>query len=114
MREAEIDMASPSPARRDTAVRRYGQLEERLAVLGGYAAEAEAVSIAPASGCRTKVLGSRWPTLSGGQRRRVELARILFGGRADTCCWTSRPTTWMPTPWPGCATTCGRSAAAWW
>ena len=32
--------------------------------------------------------------------------------RARRCCWTSPPTTWTPTRWPGCATTCGRSAAA--
>jgi ATPase subunit of ABC transporter with duplicated ATPase domains len=83
MREAEIDMASPSPARRDTAVRRYGQLEERLVVLGGYAAESEAASLAASLGLPPKVLGQPLQTLSGGQRRRVELARILFGG-SDT------------------------------
>ena len=34
----------------------------------------------PASACRPKVLGQPLRTLSGGQRRRIELARILFGG----------------------------------
>src|SRR5262245_48986670 len=32
MRKAELGMADASPARRDAAVRRYGQLEERLTV----------------------------------------------------------------------------------
>ncbi len=80
MRRAEAGMADPDPARRDVAVRRYGQLEERLTVLGGYAAEAEAASLASSLGLPAKVLRQPLRTLSGGQRRRVELARILFGG----------------------------------
>jgi len=80
LREAEAGMANPDPARRDAAVRRYGQLEERLAVLGGYAAEAEAASLASSLGLPGHALGQQLRTLSGGQRRRVELARILFSG----------------------------------
>jgi ATPase subunit of ABC transporter with duplicated ATPase domains len=80
MRQAEAGMADANPARRDAAVRRYGQLEERLTVLGGYAAEAEAASLASSLGLPAKVLKQPLHTLSGGQRRRVELARILFGG----------------------------------
>ena len=78
MRAAEIGMADP--ARRDVAIRRYGQLEERLTVLGGYAAEAEAAALSASLGLPGKVLKQPLRTLSGGQRRRVELARILFGG----------------------------------
>jgi ATPase subunit of ABC transporter with duplicated ATPase domains len=83
LRAAEAEMASTVPARRDAAVRRYGNLEERLAVLGGYAAEAEAASLSASLGLPQKVLRQPLRTLSGGQRRRVELARILFGG-SDT------------------------------
>ncbi|HEX9064662.1 MAG TPA: ABC-F family ATP-binding cassette domain-containing protein [Streptosporangiaceae bacterium] len=83
MRRAEAGMAQEDPVKRDAAVRRYGQLEERLAVLGGYAAEAEAAALASSLGLPAKVLKQPLRTLSGGQRRRVELARILFGG-ADT------------------------------
>ncbi len=79
MRRAEAGMADPDPVKRDAAVRRYGQLEERLAVLGGYAAESEAASLASSLGLPAKVLKQPVGTLSGGQRRRVELARILFG-----------------------------------
>jgi len=65
-------------AARDKAIRRYGQLEERFAALGGYAAESEAGRICASLGLPDRVLTQPLRTLSGGQRRRVELARILF------------------------------------
>ncbi|MBB2990522.1 ATPase subunit of ABC transporter with duplicated ATPase domains [Mycolicibacterium iranicum] len=65
-------------AARDKAVRRYGQLEERFAALGGYAAESDAGRICASLGLPDRVLTQPLRTLSGGQRRRVELARILF------------------------------------
>ena len=45
---------------------------------GGYAAEAEAERICSNLGLPTRVLDQPLRTLSGGQRRRIELARILF------------------------------------
>jgi ATPase subunit of ABC transporter with duplicated ATPase domains len=65
-------------AERDRVVRRYGQLEERFAALGGYTAENEAGRICTNLGLPERVLTQPLRTLSGGQRRRVELARILF------------------------------------
>ena len=65
-------------ATRDRAVRRYGQLEERFAALGGYGAESEASRICASLGLPERVLTQSLRTLSGGQRRRVELSRILF------------------------------------
>jgi ATPase subunit of ABC transporter with duplicated ATPase domains len=70
-------------AARDRAVRRYGQLEERFAALGGYGAESEAGRICASLGLPERVLTQQVRTLSGGQRRRVELARILFAA-SDT------------------------------
>ncbi len=63
---------------RDRAIRRYGQLEERFVALGGYGAESEASRICASLGLPERVLTQQLRTLSGGQRRRVELARILF------------------------------------
>jgi ATPase subunit of ABC transporter with duplicated ATPase domains len=80
LRAAEIGMADGDERVRDKAVRAYGRLEDRLHVLGGYSAEAEAASIASSLGLPDRVLGQQLQTLSGGQRRRVELARILFSG----------------------------------
>ncbi|MBB3606701.1 ATPase subunit of ABC transporter with duplicated ATPase domains [Mycolicibacterium sp. BK556] len=70
-------------AARDKAVRRYGVLEERFAALGGYAAESEAGRICASLGLPDRVLTQPLRTLSGGQRRRVELSRILFAA-SDT------------------------------
>ena len=65
----------------DDRIERYTRAEERFRVDGGYAAESEAHRLADGLGLAqgqrsTYALGS----LSGGQRRRVELARILFAG----------------------------------
>jgi ATPase subunit of ABC transporter with duplicated ATPase domains len=70
-------------AARDRAVRKYGQLEERFAALGGYSAESEAGRICASLGLPDRVLTQSLRTLSGGQRRRVELSRILFAA-SDT------------------------------
>ncbi len=67
----------------DTAVRRYGRLEERFSALGGYAGESEAGRICRSLGLSERVLTQPLRTLSGGQRRRVELSRILFAA-SDT------------------------------
>ena len=44
MRKAEALMSDPDPVKAEKAIRRYGNLSDRLAVLGGYAAESEAAS----------------------------------------------------------------------
>jgi len=85
-------------AKRDAAVRRYGRLEDRFSALGGYAAESQAARICANLGLPDRVLHQSLRTLSGGQRRRVELARILFaandgsGGRSTTTLLLDEPT----------------------
>ena len=59
-------------------MKKYERLETEFLTKGGYAAEAEAATIAASLGLPDRVLGQPLHTLSGGQRRRVELARILF------------------------------------
>jgi ATPase subunit of ABC transporter with duplicated ATPase domains len=68
----------------DKLIRRYGVLEDQFAGLGGYAAEAEAARICANLGLPDRVLGQTIGTLSGGQRRRIELARILFRDLSET------------------------------
>ncbi|WP_225848566.1 ribosomal protection-like ABC-F family protein [Streptomyces sp. HPF1205] len=83
MRENEERMANGKGATRENAMKKYSRLETEFLTKGGYAAEAEAATIAAALGLPDRILGQRLHTLSGGQRRRVELARILFSD-ADT------------------------------
>jgi ATPase subunit of ABC transporter with duplicated ATPase domains len=83
MEQSTLDMASTDDAVSAAAMKRYGNLEERFTALGGYAAEAEAASIASNLSLPDRILSQPLSTLSGGQRRRIELARILFSG-ADT------------------------------
>jgi len=80
---AEKRMASADAETMEKAMRRYARLDAEFEAAGGYSAESEAASIAAALGLDERVLGQPLHTLSGGQRRRIELARILFSG-ADT------------------------------
>jgi ATPase subunit of ABC transporter with duplicated ATPase domains len=80
MRQSEQRMAHDGGRERDDAMRRYARLEAEFVAGGGYAAEAEAASMAASLGLPDRVLEQPLGTLSGGQRRRVELARILFSG----------------------------------
>ena len=80
LRGAEVAMASPQEPVREKAMGRYSRLDAQFQARGGYAAESEAASIASSLGLPGRVLEQPLATLSGGQRRRVELARILFGG----------------------------------
>ncbi len=80
LRSTEGRMASADPATAETALTRYGQLQEEFSARGGYQAESEAAAIASSVGLPERVLAQELGTLSGGQRRRVELARILFSG----------------------------------
>ncbi|WP_289018153.1 ABC-F family ATP-binding cassette domain-containing protein [uncultured Ornithinimicrobium sp.] len=80
MRRAEEAMAQGEGEVREQAMARYSRLEAAFTARGGYAAEAEAASVASSLGLPDRVLGQPLRTLSGGQRRRIELARILFSG----------------------------------
>jgi ATPase subunit of ABC transporter with duplicated ATPase domains len=80
LRAAEHAMAAVDGHVRDQAMRRYTRADAELHAAGGYAAEAEAAQIAASLGLPDRVLGQPLATLSGGQRRRVELTRILFSG----------------------------------
>lgn len=78
MQEATIAMSSGDTALSEAGMKKYGTLTDRFLALGGYAAEAEAASIASNLNLPDRILDQPLKTLSGGQRRRIELARILF------------------------------------
>jgi ATPase subunit of ABC transporter with duplicated ATPase domains len=69
----------------ERAVARYTRAEENFRINGGYSAESEARSLAAGLGLDESRMELPIGVLSGGERRRVELARILFAG-SDVLC----------------------------
>jgi len=63
---------------RDRLIHRFSRLDDEFTARGGYIAKAEAKRFASAVGIGADELEQTVATMSGGQRRRVELARILF------------------------------------
>ncbi|MDP9246539.1 MAG: ATP-binding cassette domain-containing protein [Candidatus Dormibacteraeota bacterium] len=68
------------PSERNVA--RYAEAEEGYRVQGGYAADAEVRRITAGLGLAADRVDLQLEVLSGGERRRVEMARVLFG-RSD-------------------------------
>jgi ATPase subunit of ABC transporter with duplicated ATPase domains len=66
-------------------VARYARAEETFRLNGGYRAESEARAIAAGLGLGDDRMNLPVGVLSGGERRRVEIARILFAG-SDVLC----------------------------
>jgi ATPase subunit of ABC transporter with duplicated ATPase domains len=67
-----------TPSRRNVA--RFASLEEEYRHRGGYRAESDTRTITAGLGLSQDRLELPVRALSGGERRRLELARILFGG----------------------------------
>ncbi len=78
LRKAEEAMALEEGQQRKKAMAAYSAAEAALYSAGGYGVAAQAARIAANLGIPERVLAQPLKTLSGGQRRRIELARILF------------------------------------
>ncbi len=64
----------------ERAIARFARAEDAFASQGGYAAESEVRQIVAGLGLGSDRIDRPVGVLSGGERRRVELARILFAG----------------------------------
>ncbi|HEX2562483.1 MAG TPA: ATP-binding cassette domain-containing protein, partial [Acidimicrobiales bacterium] len=64
----------------DALVQKWSRAHDRFEHEGGYAAESEATRLLAGLGLRQDRTDMPITVLSGGERRRVELARILFAG----------------------------------
>ena len=64
-------------------IARFTKAQDAFELKGGYAANSEARAIAAGLGLKPDRLDLQLGVLSGGERRRVELGRILYGG-SDT------------------------------
>ena len=80
MTQVEQEMATTEGAELEKALERYTRVDAEFSAAGGYAATSEAEAIATSLGVTEAVFHNQLDTLSGGQRRRIELARILFSG----------------------------------
>ncbi|MGP0221274.1 MULTISPECIES: ABC-F family ATP-binding cassette domain-containing protein [unclassified Paenarthrobacter] len=78
LKKAQAEMSSGDESVQRKAMNRYDRLEAEFLAGGGYAAEAEAAAISSNLALPERILNQPLKTLSGGQRRRVELARILY------------------------------------
>lgn len=78
LKKCQDDMASEDEAVAAKAMRQYDRIEAEFIAGGGYAAESEAAAISNNLALPERLLNQALSTLSGGQRRRVELARILY------------------------------------
>jgi ATPase subunit of ABC transporter with duplicated ATPase domains len=78
LKKCQDEMASDDEKISRKAMNRYDRLEADFLAAGGYAAESEAATICANLALPDRLLNQPLSTLSGGQRRRVELARILY------------------------------------
>ena len=83
LRKSEKDMTDSDPDIMMKAMDRYDKATQDFEKAGGYAAQSEAIAMADSLGLPQETMEQRLGTLSGGQRRRIEMARILFSD-ADT------------------------------
>ena len=80
MRQAEHAMSVAEGDDLEAVMNRYSRAESEFTAAGGYSATSEAEAIATSLGLPERLFEEPLESLSGGQRRRVELARILFSG----------------------------------
>jgi ATPase subunit of ABC transporter with duplicated ATPase domains len=80
--QEQMDKAAASevPGALERAIHRYTELQERFQHAGGYGLERTAESIARGLDLDEEALLQNVGSLSGGQRRRLELARLLLRG----------------------------------
>ncbi|MDX2343263.1 MAG: ABC-F family ATP-binding cassette domain-containing protein, partial [Acidimicrobiia bacterium] len=78
MEKVRAQMDGAEDEERDRLIARFSRLDDEFTARGGYVAKAEAKRFAASVGIKGEDLYQLVATMSGGQRRRVELARVLF------------------------------------
>ncbi len=78
MEKVRTQMEVADGEERDRLIARFSRLDDEFTARGGYVAKAEAKRFAASVGIQGDDLFQLVATMSGGQRRRVELARVLF------------------------------------
>lgn len=78
MESVRSGMETATEEDRDRLIMKFSRLEDEFTARGGYLAKAEAKRFAYSLGIGSDELDQPVASMSGGQRRRVELARVLF------------------------------------
>ena len=78
----------------DALMEEVGELQDRLESRDFYTLDAKIDEVARALGVMDYGMESDVTELSGGQRTKVLLAKLLLENRIS-CSWTSQPTIWM-------------------
>jgi ATPase subunit of ABC transporter with duplicated ATPase domains len=78
MELVRAQMETASDEERDRLISRFSRLNDEFTARGGHIAIVEAKRFAASVGIKGDELDQKVATMSGGQRRRVELARVLF------------------------------------
>ena len=96
MRQMEFDMKTLSGEALDTLMKRYSDLSHQYERENGYAYHSECVGVLKGLGFCEDDFKKTISTLSGGQKTRVALGRLLLLN--PDLFWMSRPTTsiWLP------------------
>ena len=110
IRKAEKDMTNPDPDIMTKAMNRYDKAMQDFDKAGGYAAQSEAIAMADSLGLPQDVMQRPLGTLSGGQRRRIELARISTKSSTRSGISTRRPARSTCTPSAGKPTSTSASS----
>ncbi len=75
---AELETAMADPARAESALEAYGKLQAEFEQLGGYTYETRIAQVLSGLGFRPADFNRPLPQLSGGQRTRAVLAKLLL------------------------------------
>src|SRR5436309_14860458 len=82
LRELEARMTDPAtagdPQAMEKVIEEYGAAQERFETLGGYTLEHKVEEVLHGPGCQPAQLGQKVGSLGGGEKKRVNLARILL------------------------------------
>ncbi len=94
IRDCEISMQSKEGAGLETLMKRYADLTHAFETGGGYAYKSELVGVLKGLGFTEEEFSKSVATLSGGQKTRVALGKLLLQ-KPDLIILDDPPTTWI-------------------
>ena len=94
IRKLEQDMTTLTGDELNAALSTYNRYTHEFEYKNGYAYESEITGVLRGLGFSKEDFDRHTDTLSGGQKTRLSLGRLLLTNRTSSS-WTSRPTIWI-------------------